>query len=566
MILVPGAQSPKSIQPPSAEPSTSVTLPFQKLLEAAGNEDKLAFFRTDGSRLETPSTTLWDSFRRGEEIDCDLAVLPETAETLGLSSLWYRLRNTPSQPGTVTLAPAGEVSHNLTLFDRDLSFPPLAVCDPLGRLASLTGAARSLLGYLTDEPLLGLSLEKLLGETGLLHREQVRSQQLEIPVDRRERQKLEIKTFPCLDLNGRASGWIVRFQSKPFMSPPLVNWQALIEHFPGIVMCLDREGKISFANRRVGIWTAEEVRGRDIFELVREDSRSTAAHFRSLVREQKSSLTGELPIYDPRTQETIWYCFSAVPLSYGDDVEVLVYATDVSLRIQAEQNLRVSQKRIRALSSRLDRAQEEERRRISRELHDELGGSLTALRLELGALGKVEGLPDSARDKLETIKTTLAFTLATVRRLSTQLRPQILDDLGLPAALESLLRDAARRCSLSYDFQVPRSLPGDAELHLHLYRICQEALTNICRHAQAKSVRLGITRPFRDRLDIFIKDDGKGFSPEEVATKATLGLSGMVERVQLLGGQLETRSAPNQGCRLYIQVPLTPALPHEEGV
>src|SRR5690606_30712677 len=124
---------------------------------------------------------------------------------------------------------------------------------------------------------------------------------------------------------------------------------------------------------------------------------------------------GELPVYDPRTRETIWYSFSAVSMRQGSGVEVLVYATDISLRVQAEEDLQISKNRIRSLTYRLDRAQEEERRRISRELHDELGGMLTALRLEMGALEKVPDLPPQAREKLEAVEGLLGTTLSTVR-------------------------------------------------------------------------------------------------------------------------------------------------------
>ena len=545
-------QQALSVQPQFQHTST---LSLGQLMGWAGKG--LALFGAGGQPVEDPLGLLQEACDGQLELDHDLTISSEIAASLGLGALWYRLRSHPGLPSQGDLLPPGELGHFLELLAPELEFAPLVICDPMGRMAAVNGAAQQLLGYLAGGPLLGRSLEELLRQPGLLRRDGPRLLEMEVPIDRREHRKVEVRVLPYHDAGGRASGWMVRFHGKPFLAPSAVDWQSLVEHFPGVVLRLDREGRVIFANRRVGGFTAEEVLGREIFELVREDSRVTAAHFRDLVVHGKSSLGGEMPVCDPRSGETIWYSFNAVPVLRDTEVEVLIYATDVSLRVQAELELQDAGKRIRSLSSRLDRAQEEERRRISRELHDELGGMLTALRLEVGALEKMEGLPRAAADKLESVEGMLAMTLSTVRRLSTQLRPQILDDLGLPAALEALLRDAGRRGGFECDLQVPRSLPGDADLHLHLYRVCQEALTNVCRHARAGKVRLTVTRPFRGQLRVQIEDDGRGFVVDAAKEKGTMGLCGIHERVQMLAGKMELCSAPGQGCRLKIQVPLS---------
>lgn len=531
------------------------TLAVGLLLPWAGKG--LALFDAGGQPVEDPLALLQEACEGQVELDHDLTISSEIAARLGLGALWHRARSHPGLPSQVDLLPPGELPHILELLAPELEFAPVLVCDPVGRVAALNGAANHLLRYLAGGSLLGRSLEEILRQPGLLSRDGPRLLELEVPTDLHEARLVEARILPYHDATGRASGWLARFHGKPFLASTTVDWQSLVEHFPGVVLRLDRAGRVIFANRRVGGFTAEEVLGRGIFELVREDSRVTAAHFRDLVVHGKSSLAGEMPISDPRTGQTIWYGFNAVPILRDTEVEVLIYATDISLRVRAEQQLRDAGQRIHSLSCRLDRAQEEERRRISRELHDELGGMLTALRLEVGALESLEGLPAPATEKLEAVEAMLATTLSTVRRLSTQLRPQILDDLGLPAALEALLRDAARRGNFEGDFQVPRSLPGDADIHLHIYRVCQEALTNVCRHARASRVRLSITRPFRDRLWILIEDDGRGFLVEGAKEKGTLGLCGINERVQMLGGKMELVSAPGQGCRLKVEVPLS---------
>ena len=155
----------------------------------------------------------------------------------------------------------------------------------------------------------------------------------------------------------------------------------------------------------------------------------------------------------------------------------------------------------------------------------------------------------------------LSITLSTVRRLASQLRPQILDDLGLSAALHALVKDAARRAEFEHECHVPQEIPGDKDLHLHLYRICQEALTNICRHSKAQRVSLGLTRPYRDRLELLIVDDGCGYSAKEASEKGSMGLLGMAERVALLKGRLDISSSPGRGCRMRVEIPLENDLP-----
>ncbi len=484
------------------------------------------------------------------ELDHDLTISSEIAIHLGLDALWYRARNERDFPGVVVLQ-AVDPGELLNLLASELQYSSLVFCDPAGRIAAHTGAADGLLRYLADGPLLGRPLEPLLGLEELLGPAPGLKREILVPVDPNAALAQDVSSQPF------RGGWLVRFQSKPYLSSSVdANWQSLVNHFPGVVVRLDRHGRVQFSSRKMGSFTAEEVQGKDIFELVRDDSHMTLAHFRDQVMRDRQTLSGEVPVHDPRTGETIWYAFQAVPILVGDDVQAVIYAVDITQRVRAEENLLASQKHIRVLSNRIDQAQEEERRRISRELHDELGGTLTALRLEIGALEKVENLPTLAKEKLEAVEGILSITLSTVRRLASQLRPQILDDLGLSAALLALVNDAARRAGFVHDFQVPREVPGDKDLHLHLYRICQEALTNICRHSQATKVRLGITRPFRDRLELHIEDDGRGYDPPATAKKASMGLLGMTERVSLLHGRMEIDASPGRGCRLRVEIPL----------
>ena len=526
-----------------------------RLAELLAQLPELSLYDLEGIPLAEGPQLLAQAARSESELDHLLTVTSEAAARLALDSLWYRIRTDRLAPSAVLLE-AVEPTELLGLLGSELQHCSVVFCDPAGRIAALNGAAEGLLRYVAAGPLLGRPFEPLLGLETPLSPNSASPLEILLPVD--------TNASLALDLTSEAyrGGRLVRMESKPYFSNSVTaDWQSLVDHFPGVVVRLDRYGRVLFASRRVGGFTADEIRGQEVFDFVREDSRVTLDHFRNQIVRDRQTLSGELPILDRRDGGTIWYAFQAVPISVGSDVQVVVYAVDITKRIQAEEELLASRRHIQALSHRIDQAQEEERRRISRELHDELGGTLTALRLEIGALENVENLPTLAKEKLEAVEGVLSITLSTVRRLASQLRPQILDDLGLSAALRALVKDAARRAEFEHECHVPQEIPGDKDLHLHLYRICQEALTNICRHSKAQRVSLGLTRPYRDRLELLIVDDGCGYSAKEASEKGSMGLLGMAERVALLKGRLDISSSPGRGCRMRVEIPLENDLP-----
>jgi two-component system sensor histidine kinase UhpB len=223
------------------------------------------------------------------------------------------------------------------------------------------------------------------------------------------------------------------------------------------------------------------------------------------------------------------------------------------------------------LASRVLQAQEEERRRLALELHDQTGQSLTALTLHAEAIarGLALGTPtahEHARQQAERLGMLAQRTLAEVQALSRQLRPPMLDDLGLPAALRWLAEDASRRLHVAVRVSVR---PDDADrlpdgVETALYRIAQEALTNAVRHGRACNVRILLRqcRGATAMAALTIADDGHGFATAagRLATPhqhlhAGLGLEGMRERARLLGGVLALRSAPGRGCVVRAVVP-----------
>jgi two-component system sensor histidine kinase UhpB len=212
-----------------------------------------------------------------------------------------------------------------------------------------------------------------------------------------------------------------------------------------------------------------------------------------------------------------------------------------------------------ALSSRTLDAQEEERRRIARELHDETAQELTALlvRIRLAADGSRE---PATRERLAELRAATARTLDGVRRLARELRPTILDDLGLAEAIRAYAHDTTLRGAARVTVQTRGPTARlDPTRELVLYRVVQEALTNVAKHAAARAVE--VTLDYRpDRVAATVADDGRGFEPAVAAgvtpTGQGLGLLGMRERLALVGGALELDAQPGGGTRVRATVPL----------
>jgi signal transduction histidine kinase len=229
----------------------------------------------------------------------------------------------------------------------------------------------------------------------------------------------------------------------------------------------------------------------------------------------------------------------------------LVVINDISERLRAQAALR-------ALSRRLLEIQEEERGRLARDLHDDIGQALTALKIQVESLRGVLGegaQRERVANRVEECVDTIQSTLERVRQLSLSLRPPQLDDLGLAAALRSHLDRQARVAGLASYFdaaEAPHEVSPETETAC--FRVAQEAITNVLRHARARNLWV---RLYDDagRLALSVRDDGAGF---DVRAVRGLGLAGMEERTALVGGSLELRAAPGKGTVVLATFPLAP--------
>jgi signal transduction histidine kinase len=222
---------------------------------------------------------------------------------------------------------------------------------------------------------------------------------------------------------------------------------------------------------------------------------------------------------------------------------------------KAQEVTREAERRLRHLSQQLVSSQEQERKVISRELHDEIGQSLTALRIELGKLEHVRLSPDFA-GHLEETKKLAEQTLQSARSISMGLRPAMLDELGLGPALQWQAREFSHRFEIPVNLEIPSDLRDLPDQHrTYLYRIVQECLTNCARHSQARQVQVSVKQE-EDSISLRVADDGAGFDRRAKPGRGGLGLLGISERVRELGGEITIDSAPGKGTEIKLRIPV----------
>jgi PAS domain S-box-containing protein len=255
--------------------------------------------------------------------------------------------------------------------------------------------------------------------------------------------------------------------------------------------------------------------------------------------------------------------FSLSPLRLDGTRAICLIASDLSEVKRAEQEVRASSEQLRKLAARLVSVREDERTRIAREVHDELGQSLTAVKIDLAWLAG--RLPRPNAPMLKRIGSTLKLAdsiIQSVRRISTELRPGILD-LGLAAAVEWQVQEFQARTGIQCKLRLLTKEVFGSDGSTALFRILQETLTNVARHAQATRVEV-VKQKQRDRLVLSIRDNGRGFDQADPALSGALGLLGMRERAAMLGGGVNIVSVPGKGTTVTAWVPLRS--PEESGV
>ncbi|MBI1873219.1 MAG: PAS domain S-box protein [Acidobacteria bacterium] len=335
----------------------------------------------------------------------------------------------------------------------------------------------------------------------------------------------------------------------------------VLEQVSESIISTDMDGIIRTWNKgaeRLLGYTAEEAIGRHTSFLYAAEDQHVPQ--RDVIQPLKDKGTHEAEVWAQcKSGERRRFHLSLTLLrdDGGAPTGMVGYAFDVTDRFQTELALRESERQLRELTGRLQSLREEERRRIAREIHDDLGQSLTALKMNLAWLsGRMRTWAnEQVARRIQDMSTLIDATLGSVRRIASELRPGILDELGLNAAIDWQVKEVERLTDLKTEFW---SSVDDADLDLRecstpLFRICQEALTNVVRHAKATRVGVSLTDDPDGHLVLEIRDDGVGMS---AGRSDSLGLVSMKERAIGCGGRLEILTEPGQGTLVRARIPV----------
>jgi PAS domain S-box-containing protein len=309
---------------------------------------------------------------------------------------------------------------------------------------------------------------------------------------------------------------------------------------------LDRQWRYAYVNK-----AAAHLMGRDVAEMlgrvcweVFPESVNSLAY-----REIHRSVTENcITFFDDFIVEPLnrWYEYRCYPSPEG----VSIFITDITERKYAEA-------RFRDLSEHLETVREQERLAISREIHDDIGQTLTAFKLDLSWIErKFPSGNNELIGRLNAMRSSLDLLITKAQNLASELRPPLLDNLGLAAAIDWQTREFKRRCGIECHLMLNEEIKAlDKQTGTAIMRILQEALTNIARHARATEVSVSLCRSGTDDLILEISDNGAGISQEEISSPLAFGLMGMQERARLCHGQLTIKGVHGEGTTIRLEIP-----------
>ena len=326
-----------------------------------------------------------------------------------------------------------------------------------------------------------------------------------------------------------------------------------------VAIWITDEDRIVFANRACcklfGVQAPGELVGQSVREMLSADARTALWEkiAEALASENSVSTLSGVLLQRQGEMREVELVVGALPDHHRTLVQMVI--TDITQRSQERRDLLRSRRTLRELSASIVDAREAERQQIARELHDELGQRLMALKIELSSLPAAVGQGKEA-ERSQAMIDMLDETVASVRRIAVGLRPPMLDDLGLNAAIEWLVGEFRQHHAIQVDLAMkPTRAEAPPDVAITLYRILQEALTNIARHAVAHKASVGFAQTATG-WRLVVEDDGVGFPHIGApARRGSFGLIGMRERVLMLGGTLTTRNLAGGGARLEVRTP-----------
>lgn len=339
------------------------------------------------------------------------------------------------------------------------------------------------------------------------------------------------------------------------------RYRSLVETAGAGIGTIDSHGIFTYCNKRLSemIGYAEEgIVGKPFTDFLHPDDRERIAlQFRQGLTQPKGRSDLEFRVIHKKGN-TVYMYSSPTVLRYGSEtVGFSAIVTDITDRRRTEMELQESQQQLRRLSSHLQSVREEERKRMALELHDELGQTLTALNVDLSCLsGRLPKDDISLLDEVRRMLGLIDMSIRTIQRICSQLRPAILDDLGLGATIEWQAREFQNRTGIKCEvcLNIEDTVVGQ-EHSIAIFRIFQETLTNVVRHAAATRAQVSLER--RDgKLRLKVMDNGKGITKAQLYSPESFGLIGMRERAHALGGDVKINGIPGRGTTITVGIPL----------
>lgn len=391
---------------------------------------------------------------------------------------------------------------------------------------------------------------------------EVRDVELERLTKGGEALRVNLSTAPLRDFDQHIIGLMAVYEDITEATPAAdlqIPFRGLVEQsVAGLYIIQDL--RFQYVNPR---WAAmfgrsvAEMTGQPVADFIApEDQALVTANLQKRISGEAPSIQYELRGIRPDHSRAIIEVHGT-RFQYCGRPAVIGVGIDVTAARQREQELEASREALRELSQHLISVREEQRAQIAREVHDVLGGTLTALKLDLGWLAKrVSETPQ--QERLDSMLATVRAAIDTVRRISADLRPAALDNLGLFAALDWETREFARRLGVGHHLDFPPGEPPlTPEQATAIFRVVQEAFTNIARHANASHITLHATWT-ASQLTVTVTDNGCGVGADTPRLRRSLGVLGMTERMRQIGGELHINSAPGQGTQVLLSCPLSP--------
>jgi sigma-B regulation protein RsbU (phosphoserine phosphatase) len=338
------------------------------------------------------------------------------------------------------------------------------------------------------------------------------------------------------------------------------NYRDLYDNAPDMYHSVDKEGVIIECNEteaRILGYSKAEIIGRPITDFLTEHSRMIHEEEFPAIKKMNTiqGLEREFVKKDGATFTASLNVFLETD-SAGDLIKTKAIGRDITERKRVEAELRRSREDLRNLSAHIESTREQERGRIAREVHDELGVTLSKLKLDIAWLEKRLSDNRLLVHKTEAMSDLVDDTIGSVQRISSELRPGVLDYLGLPAAIKWQAGEFRDRAGIQCVFSIlPEDVELDQNLSIAIFRIFQETLNNVVRHAEATKVEIDLLET-DGTLTLAVRDNGKGISDEQVSNPASFGLMGIRERVGFLGGRLKIRGIPGEGTTVSVNIPL----------